>query len=624
MVVCIILQAVLARLFGVQPVGGAKAWSEDSSDFFHSLCDGCRMKVLVKQGSSCPPEQLFGREEACLSVALTMIETGEDVASLMIAAGKADPDTPTSSGHMASLSGICSMLYSPTPSTPLILTSPNMDKSFTGLLPSLTPPTPIAFTSVAKVLPVPSQSSLQSPGRSADTPTSSEAHAIATTAAIISPTPSILNYTTSSANRNSAWSVEVTTSLTSSESSSSLSLVGHLRPESHSSMMSGGGAASEKTKLRSMGRAVENSRPRSVGRAACEHPRPRSVGRAASEHPRPRSVGRADSEHPRPRSVGRTASYQTRPRSIGRAAASVAQSSSDELYARDSVSHKPNYKRMSGRGSGQSSDSESPRDNTFPPPGFLKIKTQPSAVPHLSAKPTGTPGKPTGTPGKPTSTPGKPSMALCDELPSTSVHTVTYHSTLIHKSPASPPTFTSCLIQAPPKSSDSPGVILRLCPELPPAYFPVNVRENFQCRVVFVESMERFYIHVEGVEEGGVMPLLAVLQAMLEEDCPLVAVLPGQLAMAQYDGSWHRVVVRSPGSAPRHHLVLYVDYGNMDEVAVLKAMPRPLATHPPLALSCRLQQNSQTLSLEDFCQMVAGRVLTAELEVCDKLNFQVM
>ena len=158
----------------------------------------------------------------------------------------------------------------------------------------------------------------------------------------------------------------------------------------------------------------------------------------------------------------------------------------------------------------------------------------------------------------------------------------------------------------------------------PPVPLPAPVGGTFKCCIVYVESRSLFFIHVEEeeVEKEVVMTQLtsALSQLKVKEGGMMTELIEGQAALASYNGEWHRVAYKGPGATPHSCFVLYVDYGNVDEVDVIVPLPPHLAALPPQALPCSLNTELahgqlQQISLEMFCQQVTGRTLTAVLEV---------
>ena len=89
----------------------------------------------------------------------------------------------------------------------------------------------------------------------------------------------------------------------------------------------------------------------------------------------------------------------------------------------------------------------------------------------------------------------------------------------------------------------------------------------------------------------------------------------GQAALAEFEGSWHRVQYLSL-IEEGYHEVFYVDFGNQGLVGRLAPIPPHLCTDPPQALDCSLAGGeASSIDHEAFCNMVAEKVLHATVQV---------
>ena len=153
---------------------------------------------------------------------------------------------------------------------------------------------------------------------------------------------------------------------------------------------------------------------------------------------------------------------------------------------------------------------------------------------------------------------------------------------------------------------------------LPPTPLPASIGDTFKCCVVCVDSLHPFYIHVEKNEASMSWLTLALRQLNVEATMVLDGLVVGQAALALYEGNLCRVTYQGPGSTPHSCSVLYVDYGNLDEVSGLIPISDALTTIPPFAYPCSLHpfgSSNEPISLEVFHKQVVGRQLTAVLEV---------
>ena len=609
-VLCVVLslQAVHACLSGVRPLGAGEDWSEDSSEFFHALCDGRDVRVVVRQatpsgGAQHPPG------DKILTVSLTLIEAdGEDIARVMIAANKAAPETPPSSTSAAksvasrmvppeesdltlvsSKTGSSTSIASSTPPTfttptfntplPYDYKSPSVELALPTSM--STPPTPI-LVAAPPTLAVTSFPKPLDPCVAVFVPTPKST--LPSNTHMISPAPPISSMVGSHQQRKSRshepvvlegksallqvqvssngcesdrWSKDGQPLLDGADFSdvygdvSSAPSDAVIAPSSNSSPsvdVTNDHTSSQSSSLSSQSSPLRSPSDGSVSTASDQSRRHGAVGRAAW---RARRQGSTPEQVPT-RSTGRSA-YRKRVESsrvIGRSSPPILDHSGPRLTGRSA---------------------SAPPDHL--PSGLLRDKKQPG----------------TQSPGPDQILPSAPSASM----------------------PSPPGLSLSCS----PRSKYEH-------PVLPPVLLPVQVGGAFKCRVVYVESPKLFFVHVEdnNAVEGGVMTLLAGLQQSLEEVPPLPTLVRGHLALAQYEGMWHRVLFQGPGSAPQQHLVLYVDYGNVDEVDVVKPMPPVLANFPPQALACCLHEPRGILSRDKFCQMVVERTLTAVLKVWNRHN----
>ncbi len=536
-------------------MGGATVWSEDSSDFFHVQCDDCAINVLVHEATPLDKTQP-SHEDSLLKVSLTLKSSGQDVAQLMLDTGKADPEvTPTLNVATPTVSVQDKNSISLTSSISPAFVSPLSTRE--SPLTKFAPTSDVLLTPPTPLIPEVPPSFL--------TPASASL--------IISPVPQ-----TRSVSARTSSSCSVRPHISTAATGTSLGVKDVVYSDTHPNTdlknythKDPTWSAEVTTSLTSSSQSSYLSLSSLSDQLPVTPPPPRPVGRAAWKT----RLHRASTE---------SAAAAIKGRAAGRRRVVSA-----HAIGRSSVSDSPGL-RLTGR-----SALVSPSPPHSAPPSLAPTTLEQPLWRYSN-----------------NATPSSSSVnsSISNEL--TRKPHDNNVSSIIDQQSQTPPSAT-------PTMATNPSV---RHPILPKVILPVQVGGTFKCRVVFVESLDRFFLQVDDSSMvGGVKSVLAVAQASLEEELLLSDIIPGQLAMAQYEGGdWHRAQVHGPGSISAHHyLVLYVDYGNLDEVDMLKPMPYPLTTLPPQALECCLHSSVQgSFTLDSFCTKVAGSILSAVLMVSEK------